>query len=110
MVIPMSMSPPSREMSSLARISISAMRKGGAGAPAERLAHEPRLQSHERVAHLALDLFTRHERRDRVDDDDVDGARPDERVGDLKRLLAVVGLRDEQIVGADPAGAGPPRV
>ena len=33
-----------------------------------------------------------------VDDDDVDRARPDQRIGDFERLLAVVGLRYEQVV------------
>src|SRR5438309_3403451 len=68
------------------------------------------VQHAHRDAHVALDLLARHERRDRVDDDDVHGTRAHERVGDLERLLAVVRLRDEQIVGADPAGAGPPCV
>ena len=45
----------------------------GAGELAQRLAHEPRLKA-AAVAHLALDLGPRHEGRDRVDDDDVDGA------------------------------------
>jgi hypothetical protein len=53
------------------------------------------------VAHVALDLGARHERRDRVDDDDVDAARADERLGDLERLLAGVGLADEQLVDVD---------
>src|SRR5437762_2466904 len=76
-----------------------------AGELAERLTHEPGLQSHEGVAHLALDLFAGHERRDRVDDDDVHGTRAHERVRDLERLLTVVGLRDEKVVRADAAGA-----
>ena len=69
-----------------------------AGELAQRLRHEPRLQAHVRVAHLAFDLGLRRERRDRVDDDDVDGARAHQHVGDLERLLARVGLRDQQIV------------
>src|SRR5690606_20694033 len=36
---------------------------------AHRLRHESRLQTDVRVAHLALDLGTRDERRDGVDDD-----------------------------------------
>ena len=35
---------------------------------------------------------------DGVDDDHVDGARADQRIGDFKRLLAGVGLRNEQVV------------
>ena len=77
------------------------------GQLAQRLAHEPGLDADERVAHLALDLRPRHERRDRVDDDDVDAARADEGLGDLERLLAGVRLADEQLVDVDAAG---PRV
>ena len=56
------------------------------------------MQPHLRFAHLAFDFRLRHQRRDRVDDDDVDAVRADEDFDDLERLLAVVGLRDEQIV------------
>ena len=65
---------------------------------AERLAHEARLQADVAVAHVALDFRLRDERSDRVDDDDVDRVGADEHVGDLEGLLAVVGLRDEQLV------------
>ena len=60
-----------------------------------------------RVAHLALDLGARRQRGDRVDDDQIDRAGAHERVGDLERLLAAVGLRDQQILEVD---AEPPRV
>src|SRR5438309_1650629 len=80
------------------------------GELAEGLAHEPGLEPDEAVPHLAFDLFARHERRDRVDDDDVDRARAHEGIGDLERLLAVVRLRDEQVVGVDAAGPRPRRV
>ena len=63
-----------------------------------------------RVAHLALDLGARHEGRHGVDDDDVDAAGADQRLGDLERLLAGVGLADEQLVDVDAAGAGVARV
>src|SRR3954468_24332679 len=59
---------------------------------AERLTHQPGLESDVAVAHLALDLGLRRERRDRVDRDDVERARADQQLGDLERLLAVVGL------------------
>ena len=61
------------------------------GAP-PHLAHEPRLQCHVVVAHVALNLGARHERGDAVDDDDVHRAGAHERVDDLERLLAAVGL------------------
>ena len=70
-----------------------------AGELAQRLAHEARLQADVGVAHLALELGLRRQRRDRVDDDDVDGVRAHQHVGDLERLLAAVRLRDEQVVG-----------
>ena len=41
------------------------------------------------------------ERGDGVDDDDVDGAGAHERLGDLERLLAGVGLRNQQVVDID---------
>ena len=53
------------------------------------------------VAHLALDLGLRGERGDRVDRDDRQRARADEQLGDLERLLAGVGLRDEELVDVD---------
>ena len=49
----------------------------------------------------ALELGARRERRDRVDRDHVDRARADQDVGDLERLLAVVGLGHEQLVDVD---------
>ena len=57
------------------------------------------------VPHLAFDLGLRRQRGDGVDGDDVDRARADEELRDLERLLAGVGLRDEQLVDvdADPA-------
>ena len=52
-------------------------------------------------AHFALDLGPRRQRRDRVDDQHVDRARTHQRVGDLERLLAGVGLGNEEIVEVD---------
>ena len=73
----------------------------GAGELAQRLRHEPRLQAHLRFAHLAFDFGLRHERGDRVDHHDVDAVRADEDLDDFERLLAVVGLRHEQVVDID---------
>ena len=64
----------------------------------KRLAHEARLHAGLHVAHLALELGLGRQRRDRVDDEHVDGAGAHERIGDLERLLAGVGLGDEEIV------------
>ena len=82
----------------------------GAGQLAQGLAHQPGLDADEAVAHLALDLGPRHERRDGVDDDAVDAAGADERLGDLERLLAGVRLADEQLVDVDAAGPGVARI
>src|SRR5215470_4144116 len=70
-----------------------------AGELAQGLGHEPGLQADVAVPHLALDLGPGHQRGDRVDDDHVDRAGADQHVGDFQRLLARVGLGDEQRVG-----------
>ena len=72
-----------------------------AGELTQGLGHQARLEADVTVAHLALDLRLRYECGHRVDDDDVDGARPDQHVGDFQRLLAGVRLGDEQRVGVD---------
>src|SRR5471032_2316989 len=80
-----------------------ALRLGdGGGELAQRLRHEPCLQAHLRLAHLALELGPRNQRCNRVDDHDVDRAGAHQHFADLQRLLAGVGLRDEQVFGAYP--------
>ena len=69
-----------------------------AGELAQRLAHEPGLQAHVAVAHLAFDLGAGHECGHGVDDDHVERARPDQHVGDLEALLTRVGLADQEVV------------
>lgn len=44
-----------------------------AGEFAQRLAHESGLQTHVAVAHVAINFGLRYERRNRVDNDEVDG-------------------------------------
>ena len=78
-----------------------------AGQFAQRLRHQPRLQADRGVADLPVDLGFRGQRRDRVDRHHVDRRRGDQPVGDLQRLLAVVGLGDQELVGVD---ADRPRV
>jgi hypothetical protein len=53
------------------------------------------------IPHLALDLRLRRQRGDRVDGDDVERSGTDQELRDLERLLAGVGLRDEQVVDVD---------
>ena len=81
-----------------------------AGELAQRLAHEPRLQADEAVAHLPLDLGLGRERGHRIDGDDVEGPAADQHLGDLEGLLAVVGLRHEEAVDVDADGLGVGRV
>jgi hypothetical protein len=50
------------------------------------------------VAHLAFDFRLRRQRRDRVDDHDVDRAGAHQHVRDFQRLLARVRLRDQQLL------------
>src|SRR5512133_1864780 len=73
-----------------------------AGELAQRLRHQPGLEADMAVAHLALDLGLRGQRRDRVDGDDVEGAGADQQLSDLERLLARVRLGDEQVVDVHP--------
>ena len=59
------------------------------------------MEAHLAVAHLAFDFTLRRQCGHGVDDDDVDGSRSDEVLGDFQGLLAVVGLRDEQVLDVD---------
>ena len=77
-----------------------------AGQLAQRLAHQARMQADMAVAHLALQLGPRHQGGDRVDHQHVDRARAHQRVGDLQRLLAGVGLADQQVIDIDAELAG----
>ena len=72
-----------------------------AGQLAQRLAHQPRLQTRQRIAHLAFEFGLRHQRRNRIDHQHVDPAGAHQRVADFQRLFAGVGLRDQQFVDVD---------
>ena len=80
------------------------------GELAQRLAHQAGLQAGLAVAHLAFKLGARHERGDRIDDQNVDGAGANERIGDFQRLFAGIGLRDQKIVDIDAELAGIDRI
>jgi hypothetical protein len=53
------------------------------------------------VTHLTLDLRSRHECGNGIDDYYIDGVAADEHLGDLKRLLTRVRLRYEKVVDID---------
>ena len=53
------------------------------------------------VAHLAFDFGLGHQRRDRVDDHEVHRAGADQDLDDLERLLAGVGLGDQEVLDVD---------
>jgi hypothetical protein len=62
---------------------------------------EPGLQTGLAVAHLAFKFGARHQRRDRIDHQNIDSAGAHQGIGDLERLLAGVGLRDQKVVDID---------
>ena len=76
------------------------------GELAQGLAHQPRLQARLAVAHLAIDFGARRQRRNGIDDEHVDRAGADQSIGDFKRLLACIGLGDQQLVEIDAKLAG----
>src|SRR5713101_4338624 len=69
---------------------------------AQRLGHQPGLEAHLGLAHLAFDFGPRHQGGYGIDHDHVDRAAAHEGVSDLQGLLTVVRLRDEQVFGFDP--------
>ena len=81
-----------------------------AGELAQRLRHEAGMQTHLRLAHLAFDFGLGRERRDRVDDDEVDRVGAHQHVGDFERLLTGVRLRDQQFVDVDAELLGVRRI
>ena len=82
----------------------------GAGKFAKRLRHEAGLHTHGGIAHIAFDFGTGDEGGDRVDHDDIHAAGADEGFGDLKRLFAGIGLRDEQVINIHTDAGGIDRV
>ena len=65
---------------------------------AQCLAHQAGMQAYGRVAHVAFDFLLRCECCDGVDDDDINRCRTNELVGNLESLLAVVWLRNPEII------------
>jgi hypothetical protein len=73
------------------------------GQLAQRLAHQPRLQARQAVAHLAFELGARRQRRHRIDHQHINRAGAHQRIGDFQRLLAGVGLRNQQLSTSTPS-------
>ena len=90
--------------------------EGGLGARddgrqlAQRLAHQPGLQPHVAVAHVAFQFGLGHQCGHAVHDDDVDAARAHQDLGDLQRLFAPVGLGDVQFVDVHAEFLGVERI
>ena len=68
---------------------------------AQGLAHEAGLQAGQRVAHFAFQLGPGCECGHRVDDDQIHRARAHQAVNDFQRLLAGIGLADQQVLQVD---------
>ena len=81
-----------------------------AGKLAQRLRHQAGLQADMAVAHLAIEFGLGHQRRHRVHHQHVDRAGAHQRFGNLQRLLAVVGLRHQQVVDVDAQLGGVDRI
>ena len=62
------------------------------------------------AASRAFDFGARGERGNRVDHEHVDRAGAHQRVANLQRLLARVGLRDDEILDVDPQLLGVDRI
>src|SRR5262249_495964 len=80
------------------------------GQLAQRLAHQPGVEAYVTVAHLALDLGTRNQATHRLKPQDINSTGANQRVSNLERLLARIGLRYQQFVDIDPEFAGVGRV
>ena len=67
----------------------------------KRLAHQPRLQPRQLIAHFAFELGPGRERSDRIHHHDIDAAGAHQRVGDFEGLFTGVGLRDQELIDVD---------
>src|ERR1017187_7954522 len=68
---------------------------------AQRLRHQAGLQANMTVAHFPVEFGLGHQGGHRVNDQHVDGAGTHQSLGDLQRLFAIIGLRDQQVVHID---------
>ena len=68
------------------------------GELAQRRTHQPGLGADRRVADLAFEFRSGHERRHGIEHDDIERVGADERLADAQRFFAGAGLRNEEIV------------
>ena len=71
----------------------------GSGELPQGLGHESSLQADRAVGHFPFNFRTGRQGGHRVDHNEVDGAGTDEVVCNFKGLLAVVRLRDQEVLG-----------
>ena len=67
----------------------------------QSLGHQPRLQTHLRIAHIAFEFGLGHERGDRIHHNDVHGVGTNQLLRDFEGLFAIVRLRNEQVIHID---------
>ncbi len=60
------------------------------------------MQADMRVAHFSFELSTWNKRCNTIHDDYIDRARTDQSITNFKRLLASVGLAEEEIIYIHP--------
>ena len=81
-----------------------------AGQLADRLRHEPRLHAHVRITHFAVKLRFRHQRRDRIDDQNVDRPRPINALVISRACSAKSGCETSRLSTSTPEFAGIDRI
>ena len=72
----------------------------------QRLRHEPGLQAHLRLTHIAFELGAGNQGGHRIDHNHIQRTASDQGVRDFERLFTVVGLRDQHLVNFHPKFAG----
>ncbi len=65
------------------------------------LTHETGVEADGRIPDFPVDFLLRHQRRDGIDDDDVDRGTAHERFANAERLLAVIRLRNQKVMRID---------
>ena len=76
--------------------------KSESGELSKSLRHKTSLQTHAAVSDLSLDFGTGNKGRNAVYDNGVNGVGAHKHIADFKRLLACVGLGNEDFVDVNP--------